>query len=93
MRCFDVTLNGFDGESDETDHLVKWVSAPSYAALQKFITRSNLEGSVLTMHDMGDLRSKYGPEDGVDVIVGDDGRIEWPTFGDARISEWKLESA
>jgi hypothetical protein len=29
MKVFEVVLNGFNGGTDETDHLVKWVSAES----------------------------------------------------------------
>jgi hypothetical protein len=35
-QVFEVVLDGFDGSSDETDDRVKWISAPSSAAVLSY---------------------------------------------------------
>jgi hypothetical protein len=42
MQTFDVTLNGFDGGTDETDHLVKWVDAPDEQTLEDWLRATGL---------------------------------------------------
>lgn len=37
MKTYQLTLAGFDGSTDRTDHLIKWVNAPSRAALDLYI--------------------------------------------------------
>jgi len=37
MKLFEVTLPGFDGGTDETDHLVLWVAAPEAYSVQQLI--------------------------------------------------------
>ncbi len=39
---FDVTLKGFEGDSDRTDHLVKWVSAPNREVLNEWLLDSKV---------------------------------------------------
>jgi hypothetical protein len=36
-KIFEATLKGFNGANDDTDHLVKWISAPSLEKAQKAV--------------------------------------------------------
>lgn len=35
-QVFEVVLKGFNGDSDETDHLIKWVAAQDAAQVRKY---------------------------------------------------------
>lgn len=88
MICFELLLKGYDGGTDETDHLVKWVKAPSREALDAFLLRygldSHLDGPPTVM-DQDDL--SY--EDGIDVeLVGEDGRMNEASLA----ASWLRES-
>lgn len=37
LTTFEVTAKGYDGSTDETDHLVFWVNAPSIDLLEQAI--------------------------------------------------------
>jgi hypothetical protein len=43
MKIFEATLKGFDGSTDNTDHLVKWVSAPSLESAEKAVKDAGYE--------------------------------------------------
>jgi ABC-type phosphate/phosphonate transport system ATPase subunit len=40
---FEAVLKGFDGSTDTTDHLVKWISAPSKEKAEEAISKAGLE--------------------------------------------------
>lgn len=72
MKTFELTLKGFDGGTDATDHLVKWISAPSEDALNAWIERyklgEHLDGKPVLL-EMQNLDF----DDGVDVKVDNRG--------------------
>jgi hypothetical protein len=39
---YEVTLKGFDGSTDRTDHLIKWIVATSRSALENWLDASGL---------------------------------------------------
>lgn len=102
--CFDVTLRGYDGDTYETDHLVKWVKAPSRDVLTAYLNANGLAEYVKSIEDMnyGEANPKvdtrmYGPDDGVDLILDVDGVIyadddytpqRWINESEARRSNW-----
>ena len=43
MKIFEATLKGFDGSTDNTDHLVKWVSASSLESAEKAVKDAGYE--------------------------------------------------
>jgi len=71
MRTFDVTLKGFDGGTDETDHLVKWVAAQNEETVQEWLDHHNLRPHVDTVTDME--RPNLTFADGVNVMLDDRG--------------------
>ena len=78
---FDVTLNGYDGETDATDHLVKWVKAPNRKVLDRWLEVTGLTpyaNDVREMAGRGDLTF----EDGVDVELSEK--------GDAAVATWNI---
>ena len=74
LQCFDITLNGFYGGTDDTDDLVKWVAAPSEEAVRLFIQKHDLENIVQSgPTDMGDHRPGF--DDGLDLLVNERGDV------------------
>jgi hypothetical protein len=66
MKTFDVTLEGFDPNTDETDHLVKWINAPSIETVRDFCSQMNWKYESITEMEY------YWPltiDDGVDYIL------------------------
>lgn len=90
MYNFELELAGFDGDTDETDHLIKWISAPSYRAVQRFVERARLpltKAGIIEMNNQGTLTRA----DGIDVILTEDGCML--TSGDIdRVCKWTEES-
>lgn len=68
MRTFDVTLKGFDGGTDKTDHLVKWVRAENRSILDQWL---KLCGIIDSVSDVADIEQNaffdVSFDDGVDV--------------------------
>lgn len=65
MRTFDVTLKGFDGGTDSTDHLVKWIRAEDRSILDRWLKHSGLTDSVRDITDIGHHATAF--DQGVDV--------------------------
>ena len=91
MTPFEITLKGFDGDTGETDHLVKWINAPDRAALDEWLEEVSLieyldpECPIRDLIQSGCVGS--GPldrHDGVDFIVGEENEVS--------IDEWKQQS-
>ena len=75
MRTFELILDGFDGNADSTDHLVKWVSAESREALDAWIDGNDpLCDCVRTISLMD--QEGLTAEDGVDFVVGSGSSVE-----------------
>ena len=66
--CFELTLKGFDGGTDETDHLIKWVIAPTRQKLDQWLKWNKLEHLVEDIEDMPH-GNEYTFADGVDVVI------------------------
>lgn len=62
MRVHEITLAGFDGGTDGTDHLVVWVAGPGEAA------KAAVEGSGATYHGF----VAKANEDDVDFVLPKD---------------------
>jgi len=78
MRCFNLTLKGFCGETHAADVLVKWVLASDLDALNAWIEQVGLRGHLHEEpHDMGNYAAKYTFGDGVDVKVFKSGKCLW----------------
>lgn len=77
MMVFDVTLVGYNAETDDTDHLVKWVNAPNEQMVRQWLHDQGLTPFVDSvdhlahMTDFGDIDSMF--ETGVDIIINEDG--------------------
>lgn len=67
MRAFDVTLKGFDGGTDQTDNLVKWVRAENKATVELWLKRLGLDHVVRDITDIGYHATTF--EDGINVIL------------------------
>jgi len=71
MKNYEVILTGFDGSTDDTDHLVKWLRAPSLKAVKLFLGDFPLHSLPTSMNNQGNL----GHEDGIDVILDSKGEV------------------
>lgn len=65
---FDVTRKGFDIETSATDHLVKWVKAPSREVLDKWLSDIGVTEHIDEPYEIYH-GADIGFEDGVDVIL------------------------
>jgi hypothetical protein len=43
MKIYEAVLKGYNGGSDETDHLIKWIKAPSLELAEKAIKEQGWE--------------------------------------------------
>lgn len=61
MRVYEVTLPGFDGSADETDHLIKWVVADKLGhVLEAYLDAEVIPLSEVSLNDPG-----------IDEVLGD----------------------
>lgn len=63
MKTFEVTLKGFDGSTDQTDHLVKWVLASSKEKVEEAFKGIELHESVKELVDFNP------PMEDIDFII------------------------
>ena len=64
MKNFEIVFNGFDGSTDETDHLIKWVRAKNRnVVVQKY---KNQFESITEIENFPHI-----PEDAIDEIIED----------------------
>jgi hypothetical protein len=71
LNTYQITLPGYDGSTDRTDHLIKWVNAPCLEDAQVFARSLGVEISTVELLE----GRKLGFEDGVDFIIGSGGEI------------------
>lgn len=88
MPCFEVTFKGFDPNTDETDHLIKWVQAPNRGVLQQFLFDNGFAPFVADLEQMGPHADNVDLEDGMDIKIGWAGDIIRSTDGAATIPLW-----
>ncbi len=71
MSVYELTLKGFDGSTDKTDHLIKWIRANNREELDHWIEKNALTDYLDPNCDIADLRGlSCVPKGGVDFIVG-----------------------
>jgi hypothetical protein len=96
MPCFEVTLKGFQGGTDETDNLVKWVIAPNRKALNSFLERGELRHHVAEIQQLSEFHEQEvdaRPEaldatlDSMGLVQGESDHDEWPAQSQAH-SRW-----
>lgn len=68
MPVFEAVLVGFDGNTDKTDHLIKWVEAPCKSLAQEACVQRGWDVSTLQETDLDSTAD--GIDDGIDVVVG-----------------------
>lgn len=90
MHTFEVTLKGFDGGTDETDHLVKWVQAENEEVVCNWLLNWSLDSIVREILQLGDHADVYDFDDGVDVKLK---VLDGIIFSDGDYSKWVEESA
>lgn len=98
MKAFDVTLKGFNAETDGTDHLVHWVKASSLEVVNRWLEASGLTPHLHTppyemteYSDSGRFPIDY--EDGVDIVLDDDGTVRsGPKLPENWLEGWIEES-
>jgi hypothetical protein len=91
-RIFQITLRGYRSETDETDHLVKWIAAPNEDAIDRMLIRLGLHTAVAA--DIMPITHNINRED-LDFIVDKDGNAVTPRFigGEHEIAKtWQQES-
>lgn len=70
MPCFDVSLKGFRCETDETDHLVKWIQSPDRFTLDRWLQQQGLTEYVQDITELeNSIADSYTFKDGVDVVL------------------------
>lgn len=74
MRTFELTFKGFNGDTDKTDHLVRWVNAQDRATLDVWIEKHSLRPYL--SQEPQDITGNWGLDrsDGVDYVVGEENR-------------------
>ena len=75
MKFFELTLDGFDGGTDETDHLIKWVLAPNRDRLDEWIKLTGLARLVKSV-DTNDNYNALTFSDGIDVVISVDHNLQ-----------------
>jgi len=65
---FELTLKGFDGSTDATDHLIKWVNAIDRPALEKWLHDTGLQSALACAPS--ELSRPLTHADGVDFTLG-----------------------
>ena len=72
MKTFEISLKGFDGNTDETDHLVKWINATDIQEVESWLETYDLTQFVASgPFELEMPALSYA--DGVDVRVTEDG--------------------
>jgi hypothetical protein len=74
MPCFEIVGKGFNVEDDSTDHLVRWIKAPSLEAVMRFVSKGPPMPLEYPPSQMKGC-DHYSFEDGVDWVIDEDGRI------------------
>ncbi len=69
---YELTLQGFDGSTDATDHLVKWIKASCRAHVAAYADSLGLVGYSI---DEAPLPPDCDTVDGVDVELAPDGTV------------------
>jgi len=97
MTCFQITLKGWQPEdaTSETELCIKWVNAPTREHLDHWLKSQGYTDLVQEIDT--DLPQHYTFEDGVDLVIQDDGTCKWghqkeQQDWDAQVQKAKLSS-
>jgi len=71
MKTYQLTLDGYHASTDATDHLIKWVNAPSEAAVLALAQRWGW--SLQDPPETPWAPNVLGVSDGVDFVVNEEG--------------------
>ena len=85
MLAFGIDLCGYDSSTSDTDDLVKWVSAPSVDAIANFVEQHELGHMIQTGPYRMEEYDGNGLNDGMDLIVNEDGEVTEGSAG------WKYD--
>lgn len=87
---YQLLLDGFDENTDETDHLVKWISAPSMFAVELFLQNQGLSGAIeetpFVTDEDGEYPVSFG--DGLDIEIDEFGEVI-RTDNEIDVTTWK----
>ena len=86
MISFQLTLKGYNGATDKTDHLVKWVNTPTRGALDTFIRDQSL--NVVEINELSAPNwwgRVLGFDEGVDVELNENGSVVAGTLGSTEL--------
>lgn len=87
---FQLLLEGFCEDTDETDHLVKWIKAPSQFAVELFMQAQGLAGVIeetpFDANEDGAFPVGFG--DGLDVEINESGEV-MRTDNEIDVTTWK----
>ena len=93
LDTYELTLEGFDINTDETDQLVKWINAPTKESLEMFLERVWQPDNFRVMDLLQETpRLLSGRKlkvcDGVDIVLDEEGRI---VYAMEEIEYWKID--
>ena len=86
----ELVLNGFDGATDKTDHLIKWVSCLNLVQIKTWLAKKGFDSIVKEVHSLRDeSETPLTFADGIDVILDNCGE---PERGDIEIATglWEI---
>jgi len=68
LAVFQFTLIGFDANTDETDHLIKWVAAPEQGLAEDVMKSLGFEWS--SIDHIEEMTPQMGM--GIDLVIGEE---------------------
>ena len=77
MKSYEIVLEGFDGSTSDTDHLIVWVHSASKELLDLFIDRKGFKVDQCYEIDLGENPRK---EDGVDYFLYSENDLPEPVM-------------
>jgi len=85
MPIYEITLQGFNGGDDKTDHLVKWILTPSIGVLTQFLDKHKMWG--IMQGGTSSVDEVMVDEKDIDMALGVKG-----INNDRKVKQWKLEA-
>lgn len=88
MTNFQITLLGFHADTDETDHLIKWIEADNVEQVKQFLTTIGIMPYVESIDIMSNQENLR--EGGIDVVLEENKVAQW--IGGNDIDLWLKEA-
>jgi hypothetical protein len=82
MITFQLTLTGYKPDTSETDHLIKWVNAPTSDTLSSYLDKR----PSVRLQELPLVINTRGLDDGVDIVLSITGRPMLPVARQRRDS-------